>query len=347
MRRPRRPDRVDGRTREEEAEHQFGPDALDGVAIDQGVVTDGHASLGSGTHRQSDVAQHQELAGWPGQRASGIEAGQRREVALEGVRPRLEMDAVPGRMDRDPWVVVGDRDEDVVTGDRERAGRARLLVVQALPGSPIEAQRTVFFERIAHRARTRERPACHAPARVGIDSSRHVRPLGVGRVSTSQPASDSPRGYLPARPLVPGPSKVFPARTAGSVPASGDAGAGDAVGSWLECDLEQVGEDLVGVRPTLVRDDRDGDPLVGHPADGGPGAEVATGVPECRVAGDQRPTGPRARTRRTACTAPSGRHRRPSRLASPARAASRRTAPAPSARGRSRWTRSNRRPRPR
>src|SRR6476646_1010009 len=108
-----------------------------------------------------------------------------------------------------------------------------------------------------------------------LNESRPLGPRRIAPVGTCRPG----RWYRACR-------KWFP-QAPPEPTGSGDAGAGDAVGSRLKCDLEQVGEDLIGVRPTLVRDDRDGDPFVGDPANRCPSTEVAAGVSECRVAGDQ------------------------------------------------------------
>ena len=67
-------DRVDRGPREEEAQHELGPDALDRVAVDQRVVAECDAVLGTGPDRQPDIADVQELARRPGQGATRIEA---------------------------------------------------------------------------------------------------------------------------------------------------------------------------------------------------------------------------------------------------------------------------------
>ena len=141
------------------------------------MVTERDTRLGPRPDRQPDVAQEQELPRRPGQRAAGVEAGQRRQLALERIWAAFEVDVVPRCVDGDAGVVVADRDQHVVARDRQGAGRAGGRVIEALPGGAVERQRATILQGIPERSGAREGAACHSPARVGIDTDRHARPF--------------------------------------------------------------------------------------------------------------------------------------------------------------------------
>ena len=247
-------DRIDRGAREEEPEHQVGPDPLDRVAIDQRVVADRDAGLGPRADRQPDVAQHQELARRPGQRAAGVEAGQRRQLALERVRPRLEVDVVPRRVDRDARVVVGDRDRMSSLGIVSDPAAWAAGVVEALPGGAVERQRAVRPR--GRRAALRGARGCRLPSPRSC-RHRHGSPcsslLGVAECPRRERA-DANDPSVPPRPAA-GTGRRESGSRGAPRDGSGDSRRRTAVGLRQEGELEQVGQRSTfgSVRLWLVR----------------------------------------------------------------------------------------------